>query len=163
MWMLVGLLVNMAPVDRIALALIVAYGAYYGLVEAAGRPGLPPPGRTWQVPSQWVDNAPGWRRILVWGSLLGPGFATRNPYAGFGLLLLVVASIGNLPAGVALAAVLGLGHSAGRAAALLRDTRRIAAADYLQAVVGSIRWRTFDGLALLAVAGAAVMTISLRW
>ncbi len=162
LWMLVGVAANVAPVSSIALVLVIAYGAYYGLVESAGRPGLPPPGRTWQVPSRWVDTAPRWRRILVWGSLLGPGFATRNPYAGFGLLPLILGSIGSLRLGVAAGALLGLLHSAGRASALLRDTRRSADADYLQSVMRSIRWRTLDGLALLAATGIAVMTIALR-
>lgn len=160
--MLVGLIVNAAPLSHIALALTIGYGAYYGLVESAGRTGLPPPGRSWQVPSRWVDKAPGWRRILVWGSLLGPGFATRNPYAGFGMLPLVVGSIGSLRPGIAVAALLGLLHSAGRAAALLRDTRRTPDADYLRVVMKSIRWRTADGLVLLAVAAVALMTIVFR-
>ncbi len=159
--MLAGLLANAAPVSRAALAVIVVYGAYYGLVEATGRPGLPPPGRTWQVPPQWVDGGPGWRRALVWGSLLGPGFATRNPYAGFGLLLLIVAAVGDLRPGVALAAAVGLLHAAGRAIALLRDTRRAGSGDYLESVMRSLWWRTADGLALLTVAGVATMTLVL--
>lgn len=161
-WMLVGLLATMAPAGRIALTLTAAYAACYGLAETAGLPGWRPPGRSWQVPSQWVGNAPRWRRILIWGSLLGPGFATRNPYAGFGLLPLVVAAVGSPQPGVVLAASLGLLHGAGRAAALLRDTRRAADASYLSAVTGAIRWRTLDGLALLLVAGAATMTIAIR-
>jgi hypothetical protein len=164
--MLVGLVTNAVPVSRAALALIIVYGAYYGLIETAGRPGLPPPGRTWQVPSQWVDGAPRWRRTLVWGSLLGPGFATRNPYAGFGLLLLAVAAIGNLRLGVMVAAALGLLHALGRAAALLRDTARLGGrgggetGDYLQSVIRTLRWRMLDGLAMLAVAGMATVMIA---
>lgn len=161
MWALLGLL-NLAPLSRPAPVLIVAYGTYYGLVEATGQRGLPPPGRTWQVPAEWVRAIPNWRRTLVWGSLLGPGFATRNPYAGFALLPLVVASIGNVWIGIWLAATLGFLHSTGRALALLRDMRDIASADYMQSVMRSMRWRTFDGLALLAITGAAVMTIAFR-
>lgn len=161
-WALLGLLVNLAPLSGPALALTIAYGTYYGLLEVAGRPGLRPPSTRWQVPAKWVDHVPKWRRILVWGSLLGPGFATRNPYAGFGLLPLAVASMGDVRAGVAFAAVVGVLHSTGRALALLRDARGIASSDYLQSVMRSIRWRTFDGLALLAVTGGAVMTIALR-
>jgi hypothetical protein len=161
-WTLLGLLLNLVSLSGFALPLIAAYGAYYGLTEATGRPGLPPPGRAWQVPARWVDNAPKWRRTLLWGSLLGPGFVTRNPYAGFGLLTLAVASVGDLRAGIALAAAVGLLHSTGRALALLRDVRDIASADYLQAVMRSLRWRALDGLGLLAAAGIAVMTIALR-
>jgi hypothetical protein len=166
--MLVGLAANAVPARRAALALIIAYGAYYGLIETAGRPGLPPPGRTWQVPSRWVDGAPRWRRTLVWGFLLGPGFATRNPYAGFGLLVLAVAAIGNLRLGMMVAAALGLLHAAGRAAALLRDAARLEGrgggetGDYLHSVIKTLHWRMLDGLAMLAVAGAATVVIVLH-
>jgi hypothetical protein len=158
-WALLGLLVNLAPLNLAALALIAAYGAYYGRIEAFGLPGLPPPSRTWQVPAPWVDHAPKWRRIAVWGSLLGPGFATRNPYAGFGLLPLIVASVGEVRVGIAFAAVIGFLHAAGRALALLRDVRRIASADYMLSVMRSIRWRAFDGLELLTVTGVAIATL----
>ena len=161
-WALAGLLAGLVPAGPAALALIVVYAAYYGLIETTGRPGLPPPGRSWQVPARWVDRAPRWRRILVWGSLLGPGFATRNPYAGFGLLPLAVLAAGGPRAGVALAASLGLLHAAGRVAALLRDARRAADGGHLLAVMRSIRWRTWDGLALLLVAGAGGVTLAVR-
>jgi hypothetical protein len=161
-WALVGLLASVVPIRLPALGLTVGYGIYYGLIETVGRTGLPPPGRSWQVPSQWVDSAPRWRRILVWGSLLGPGFATRNPFAGFGLLVLVVCTVGNLRLGVALAAALGLLHSLARAVALLRDARRSGATDYLEMVARSMRWRTLDGLALLTIAGAAAITLVLH-
>ena len=157
-WALVGVLANVAPIRVAALGLTAAYGACYGLIEVAGHPGLPAPGRSWQVPSKWVDNTPRWRRILIWGSLLGPGFATRNPYAGFGLLVLVVCTVGNIQLGVALAVALGLLHSLARAFALLRDIRQ-PVTDYLDLVARSMRWRTIDGLILLAAAGAATTTI----
>jgi hypothetical protein len=161
-WALAGLLANLAPIKLAALGLTIAYGLYYGLTETAGRTGLPPPGRAWQVPSQWVHDVPRWRKILTWGALLGPGFATRNPYAGFGLLLLVVCSMGSIPTGVALAATLGLLHALARAAALLRDARQTGATDYLDRVMRSMRWRTLDGLALLTIAGGATMTVVLH-
>jgi hypothetical protein len=40
--------------------------------------------------------------------------------------------------------------------------RGIDSADHLQSVMRSIRWRTVDGLALLIIAGLAIMTIALR-
>jgi hypothetical protein len=154
-WMLVGLLANIAPVSIAALLLIVLYGTFYGLVEAAGRGRPAAPGSGWQVPSAWVRNVSQRRRMWVWGTLLGPGFATRNPYAGFGFLLLAVAAVGDLRDGVLLAAVIGIAHGTGRALALLRDVRLIKAADYLQAVLKAMYWRMFDGYALLAAAGVA--------
>lgn len=155
-WMLFGLLVNIAPLSTASLILIVLYGGFYGLIEAAGRARPAAPGSGWQVPSAWVRGVSRRRRMWVWGTLLGPGFATRNPYAGFGFLLLAVAAVGDLRDGVLLAAVIGIAHGAGRALALLGDVRLINAADYLQAVLKAMYWRMFDGYALLAAAGAAL-------
>ena len=101
----------------------MAYGGYYGATEVSGRRGLPPPGRAWQVPQTMLIDAPVRRRVLVWGALLGPGFATRNPYAGFGLLPLAVASMPGTGAGLAAGAAVGLAHGTARAVALLRDVR----------------------------------------
>jgi hypothetical protein len=158
-WGTLGLLVNLAPLSRWALALIVAYGTYYGVMETTGRSGLPAASTRWQVPAEWVDHAPRWRRVLVWGSLLGPGFATRNPYAGFGLLPLAVASLGTIRAGITLAVLIGIVHAIGRSLALLRDIRDVGSADYLFSVMRSMRWRSLDGLGLLAAAGIATMNL----
>jgi hypothetical protein len=162
LWTVLGLLLNLAPVRLPALVLLAGYAMYYGLIETADRPGPPAPGRTWQVPAAWVNGAPPWRRILVWGALLGPGLATRNPYAGFAMLPLAVASAGGPRAGIALAAGIGFVHAAGRVLGLLRDMRGIASADYLLAVLNSMRWRTIDGAALLVMAGLAVSVLALR-
>lgn len=162
-WALLGLLVSLVPLSRVSLAMIIGYGIYYGVAEAMRWPGLRPPGRNWQVPGKWVAGRSASWRILVWGSLLGPGFATRNPYAGFWVLPLTVTAVGSLRFGVAFAAALGLLHAGGRAAALLRDVRSAASADYLNSVLRSMHWRAFDGLALLAIGGAAISMMALHW
>lgn len=131
-------------------------------MEAVGRPRPAPPGVPWQVPSPWVTGVSRWRRVLTWGALLGPGFATRNPYAGFGVLPLGVAAVGSVRSGVAVAVGIGIAHGGGRAVALLRDVRRVTTADYLQSVLRSLYWRTFDGFALLMVSGAAVLVCVFR-
>jgi hypothetical protein len=100
------------------------------------------------------------RRLLVWGAILGPGFLTRNPYAGFGLLPFTVAAM-RLAGGwacLALAAVIGLAHGSARAIALLRDVSHGApgsAAGQLDLLLKTVYWRRFDGVVLLAVAAAA--------
>ncbi len=96
--------------------------------------------------------------MWVWGALLGPGLATRNPYAGFGLLVLATAAVAGLRDGVLVAVAIGVAHAAGRAAGLLRDVRTIDARDYMQAVVRTMYWRVFDGYALLVFAGLALVT-----
>jgi hypothetical protein len=183
-WALAGLglgaLGELVPgVRAIALAAVAAYGGYYGATELAGWRGLAPPGRSWQVPQTMLLDAPPRRRVLVWGALLGPGFATRNPFAGFGLLPLAVAAMPGAGAAAALGATIGLAHGTARAAALLRDVRELDRAPaavmrlavvtagpgggpevlptHLDMLLKTIYWRRFDGAVLLAVAatGAA--------
>ncbi len=162
-WAVLGLLLNALPLSLAALPLIVAYGACYGVTESAGRARPAPPGSRWQVPQTMVAGVSRRRRVLVWGSVLGPGFATRNPYAGFGLLPLAVAAVGSIPAGIALAAVIGVAHGTGRALALLRDAREALAGDHLRMILKSLYWRTFDGFALLVVSGAAAVACLYRF
>jgi hypothetical protein len=157
-----GLGVGPRGLSLAALIAMAGYGACYGLAEVTGRPALRPPGSRWQVPQSFVKGASRGRRLLIWGSVLGPGFATRNPYAGFGLLPLAVAAAGSLPAAVALAAAVGVAHGAGRAVALLRDAGSRAAADPMRLVLRSLRWRRLDGVALLAVAALAVVAAVVR-
>ena len=131
-WALLGLglgaLGLVLPGSRgIALAAAAAYGGYYGAIELSGRRGLPAPGRPWQVPQTMLIDASPRRRVLVWGMLLGPGFATRNPFAGFGLLPLVLAAMPGIGPGVALGAIVGLAHGAARGASLVRDVRELTA------------------------------------
>jgi hypothetical protein len=161
-WIMLGLLVNLLPLSLIALVLMTGYGVFYGVLEASGKARPAPPGSRWQVPSEWVRGVSRRRRFVVWGSLLGPGFATRNPYAGFWLLPLAVAAVGNVGYGVLLAAAIGAAHSTGRALGLLRDVQRVDVNSYLQSALRSMYWRKADGLALLATAGAAAMTYAHR-
>jgi len=160
--MTLGLLVNLLPLSTVALVVMAGYGVFYGVLEAGGTARPAPPGSRWQVPSEWVRGVSRRRRFVVWGSLLGPGFATRNPYAGFWLLPLAVAAVGNIGYGVVLAAAIGAAHSTGRALGLLRDVKEVEVNSYLQSTLRSMYWRMADGLALLAVAGAAVITCAHR-
>ena len=160
--MTLGLLANLLPLSAIALVVMAGYGVFYGILEAGGIARPPPPGSRWQVPSEWVRGVSRRRRFVVWGSLLGPGFATRNPYAGFWLLPLAVGAVGTIGYGVLLAAGIGAAHSTGRALGLLRDARDADVNSYLQSTLRSMYWRMADGFALLAAAGAAAMTYAHR-
>jgi hypothetical protein len=154
-WALLGAALGALPVSRPALVLTAAYAVCYGATEVAGRRWPRAPGTSWQVSQTMVVNAPAWRRILIWGSVLGPGFATRNPYAGFWLLPLLVASAGGVRAAAFLGAAVGLAHATGRALALLRDAGPAAGRDPMAIVLASMRWRIVDGVVLLLIAGAA--------
>jgi hypothetical protein len=159
-WAAAGLLLNLVPLSHVAVVLIVVYCVAYGITGLAGVTSPRPPGSGWQVPQHLVAGASRPRRILVWGAVLGPGFATRNPYPGFALLVLVIAAVGDVGTGVLAAAAIGIAHGTGRALALLRDTRRVSASDYLNTVMRAMRWRTFDALALLAIGAVVVASLA---
>jgi hypothetical protein len=160
--MALGLLLNLLPLSTVALVLMAGYGVFYGVLEAGGRARPAPPGSRWQVPAEWVRGVSRRRRFVVWGSLLGPGFATRNPYAGFWILPLAVATVGNLGYGVLLAAAIGAVHGTGRELGLLHGVKDVDVSSYLQSTLRSMYWRMADGFALLAAAGVAAMTFAYR-
>jgi hypothetical protein len=162
-WALLGLALAAPRLTGIALAAVAAYGGCYGAAEISGRGGLPPPGRSWQVPQTMLIGASPRRRVLVWGAILGPGLLTRNPYAGFGLLPLAAAAMPGAGAGMALGAAIGLAHGTARAAALLRDVRELSLVPagpapawmpptHLGLLLKTIYWRRLDGAVLLAAA-----------
>lgn len=165
LWMVVGAALTMLPLQRAAISLAVVYAAFYGAVEATVRlrRKLSAPGSKWQVPSRWVINVSRARRIIVWGSVLGPGFFTRNAYAGFALLPLIVASMGSVPVGIAVGGAIGLTHGMSRAIALVRDARLAATADYLGTTLKAMTWRMIDGLVLLLIAGVGISAAIHVW
>jgi hypothetical protein len=149
----IGLAVSALPLATVARVAVIAYGFGYGSCESLGLPWPPAPGRRWQVPQELMIAAAPRRRLLVWGTILGPGFLTRNLYAGFAALVLLVAGLGGgVKAGVLLAVLIGIGHGSGRALALLAAVAR-PLQDPMLMLMRSLRWRVLDGLMLLAVAG----------
>ena len=183
-WGVIGLVLGWLPLSRAALVAMAVYGLVYGAAEITGRPILRAPGTGWQVPQTMLLGARPGRRVLVWGALLGPGLATRNPYAGFGALPLAVAAARGPVAGLAAGAVVGAAHGTARAAALLRDVRELKAQrppapvsagqvragqvptgtvltaapripTHLDLLLRTVRWRRIDGVLLLGLAVAA--------
>ncbi len=161
--LVLGALGLAAPaVAAAALAVAVVYGFGYGVTESSGRAWPRAPGSNWQVPQRMLVGAGPRRRLLVWGLYLGPGFLTRNPYAGFGMTVVLVGCAARPLAGLLVAAGAGAAHGSGRALALLRDAR-VRAADPFELLLTSLRWRTLDGLALLMVGGAAIVGCGFRF
>lgn len=159
-WLGIGATLDALPLGREAFYLLLAYCAYYGALELGGNGALAAPSRRWQVPQVMVVNRSPRRRIIVWGSVLGPGILTQNPYAGFGALLIAVAAIDDLPTGAIVAVGIGVAHGAGRAVALLRGAKRASRSDYLEAVLRSMYWRRVDGAALLILCGLTATSFS---
>ena len=161
--LVLGALVLAAPAAAsAALAVAVVYGFGYGVIELSGRAGPRAPGSNWQVPQRMLVGAGTRRRVLVWGLYLGPGFLTRNPYAGFGMTVVLVACAARPLTGLLVAAGAGAAHGSGRALALLRDAR-VRAAEPFELLLTSLRWRMLDGLALLMVGGAAIAGCAFRF
>jgi hypothetical protein len=165
-WATVGLVLSILvlAVHGIATAAIVAAAAYawgYGLAEICGSAWPPAPGSRWQVPQGLMIGASRRRRVLVWGSILGPGFLTRNPYAGFGILPVLVATSASIPAGILVGGLVGAAHAAGRGAALMRDSASPQDQPFAL-LLRSLRWRVLDGFGLLMVAGAAMVIAGFR-
>jgi hypothetical protein len=151
-WAVIGLALSAVPLATVARVAVIGYGFGYGICESLGLPWPPAPGRGWQVPQELMIAAAPRRRVLVWGAILGPGFLTRNLYAGFAALVLLVAASGSVKAGVLLAVLIGIGHGSGRALALLAAVAR-PLQDPMLILMRSLRWRVLDGLMLLAEAG----------
>ncbi|HUA41022.1 MAG TPA: hypothetical protein VMA32_05635 [Streptosporangiaceae bacterium] len=160
-WAMLGLLFGVLPIATAAAVAAAVYGAGYGVVEASGMARPAAPGRRWQVPQDLLLGGSGRRRVLLWGAILGPGLLTRNPYASFGMLVVLAATAGGFPAGVVVAALIGAAHASGRALAVLRDSARPQDEPFAL-LLRSLRWRVLDGMALLAVAGAAFVTAGYR-
>ena len=166
-WAAIGLVLGAAAMAAhvlvTAVVLVAAvYACGYGTAEICGSPWPAAPGRRWQVPQDLMIGTSGTRRVLLWGAILGPGLLTRNPYAGFGVLPVLVAAAGQLPAGIALAGLVGAAHGVGRGAALLRDSADRQPQQPFAMLLRSLRWRVLDGLALFMVAGAAILTVGFR-
>ncbi len=171
-WAGLGLVLGALPVAAGALVVAVVYGFGYGVIEASGRARPRAPGSNWQVPQRVLIGAGTGRRVLIWGFALGPGFLTRNPYAGFGMIVVLVGCAGRPLAGLLAGAGAGVAHGFGRALALLRDGRvrdgrvrdgRVRAAEPFELLLTSVRWRMVDGYALLVVAGVAVVSCGFRF
>ncbi len=161
-WAVLGLLLGALPVAAGALVAAAAYGLGYGVIEAAGRARPRAPGSNWQVPQHVLIGAGARRRVLIWGAALGPGFLTRNPYAGFGMIVILVGCAGHPVTGLIVAGAAGVAHGSGRALALLRDAR-VRASDPFELLLTLVRWRMLDGFALLMVAGTAAVGCGIRF
>jgi len=110
----------------------------------------------WQVPSHWIRGRPAIVQTLIWGTSLGPGLVTRNPYAGIWLLPFLIVLDRNLPMTLFVGIAVGAVHGGARAVGVLRNRSCIStdADAYLKIMGAQQRWQYLDGLALLLAAGA---------
>ncbi len=158
---LAGLL-SWLPVSPVWLTLIgLVYALGYGITEALGLP-VRSPTIAWQVPQSWVVGHTRVGRTLIWGSVLGPGLLTINPYASFWLLpilVTIVASTHPLLPIASFGLLVGSAHGAGRVLGIWRNERQQQAqcgssATTFTIMTRQVWWRLLDGRLLLAAAGA---------
>lgn len=152
-WGGLGLLAGQVSVRWIAAALILPYALYFGVRESwGGTTGLPIPSSRWQVPMTFVRKR---RWVLLpwaWGVFLGPGFATRNPYAGFALLPVLVTAATTGGTAAVLGCAIGAAHATARAAAVTRDASR-GGVQFSDALLRFFVWQKVDGCLILGIFG----------
>jgi hypothetical protein len=133
--------------------LALAYALYFGLGEILEfrrlRLSL-----AWQVPSHWIRGRPAIVQTLIWGTSLGPGLITRNPYAGIWLLPFLVVLDRSLHMTIVVGMAAGAAHGGARAIGVLRNRNCMSTDAYLKIMGAQQRWQYLDGLALLLAAGA---------
>lgn len=135
--------------------LALAYALYFGLGEMLEfhrlRLSL-----AWQVPSHWIKGRPAIVQTLIWGTSLGPGLVTRNPYAGIWLLPFLIVLDRSLLMTLVVGIAVGAAHGGARAIGVLRNRSCMStdADAYLKIMGAQQRWQYLDGLALLLAAGA---------
>jgi hypothetical protein len=93
-------------------------------------------------------------QTLTWGSVLGPGLVTRNPYAGMWLLPLLIVLQHDLFTAVVSGATVGIAHGSARAFGILRNRKhQNDSCAPILILASQWRWQFMDGLALLGIAG----------
>jgi hypothetical protein len=130
------------------------YAVVFGLLEAAGIP-FRSLGSAWQIPAQWLKRRSVMTQTLIWGVTLGPGFLTRNPYAGMWLILLLLPLQHSFPALVLAGGIVGATHGASRVAGIIYNHRHLDNVALLT-VLAQARWRIADGMMLLFIAGGLI-------
>jgi hypothetical protein len=162
-WGLLALVVHpLASLSQWWLLAALVYALIFGLSEALALP-LRSPSLTWQVPAQWLRNRPASVQTLIWGITLGPGFVTRNPYAGMWLLPLFLAFNQPLLASVGIGIAIGIAHGGSRSFGILAARSKLDACGSI--ILTQWRWRVTDGLLLLFGSGylaVSVLTIFLE-
>ena len=158
-WGILGIV--LWPLNNIPLLMplvALVYALLFGLLETLGLP-FRALGLAWQVPSGWINGRSAIMRALTWGSLLGPGFVTRNPYAGMWLLPLLVVFNHSLPVAAIAGMAVGGVHGGARALGVLSNGRHMVMemdTEFAEfRILGAqMRWQYVDGLILLLAAGA---------
>jgi hypothetical protein len=152
-WGAIAIIVH--PLTRVSMLMLLAGGIYalvFGSLEVLAIP-FRQLSSTWQVPAQWLQGRSALAQSLIWGVALGPGLATRNPYAGMWLLPVLLMVNSNLWIDMGIGVLIGLTHGGARALEVLKMRRNVPACGLEFTLLTQWRWRVADGLLLLVGAG----------
>src|SRR5450631_3763804 len=119
--------VILQPLSHYALVIALFTGCYaliWGIGEVFGFP-LPIPGLTWQVPAAWLKGQSEGMQAFIWGCCLGPGLLTRNPYAGMGILPLLLMLSHNQFQAIGVGIAIGVAHGGGRVIGVFINRRKL--------------------------------------
>ena len=161
-WGVLAILVHpLTHLTQIMLLVAWMYALVLGLLEALAIP-FRPLSLNWQVPAQWLQGRSAFVQTLIWGAALGPGFVTRNPYAGIWLLPVLLTLNQHFFTNLGIGIVIGTAHGCTMAIGVLLTRQNLDTCG--SGILMQWRWRVADGLILLFGAGsftAAVLTILL--
>lgn len=162
-WALIGGIVwPLHSVWVVILAIGVAYAFLYGASESLGLR-LQGPSFDWQVPLDWV-RAPRMNLMLMWGVTLGPGLATRNPFASLWILIPLLALMPSEGSSLTIGALVGLVHGLARASSVLALASEVGPGtagnvDVTRRHLDKLRLRQYDGLLLLVLGGILLIRL----
>lgn len=129
------------------------YALVFGLLETLAVP-VQQLGLAWQVPAQWLRGRSALAQTLIWGTTLGPGLMTRNPYAGMWLLPILLTISQHFWVNVGIGILIGLAHGSARALGIARLHNNLGACEVGITLLMQWRWRVADGCLLLLAAGS---------
>jgi hypothetical protein len=140
------------PFFSLGMACLYAY--WFGVRETYAVPCLVP-SLAWQVPARWLKGRPVAKQILIWGFFLGPGFLTRNPYAGIWALPFLIALQRQLLSAIVIGVAIGILHGGLRAISILHMSQKqdLSSCTLHYAMGIQWHWQFMDGLYLLLTAG----------
>lgn len=152
-WTVVALLMSWVTPSGAALTAALVFAAAYGITQLTMIP-VPVPTLPFGTPSSWLRGRGSRAQAAIWGATLGPGFATRNPYAGMWLAVLALGVIDPVVHASVVGCVAGAGHGFARSVGIALNIRRRATP--FEVMAARMHWRLVDGVALIGAAGVIV-------
>jgi hypothetical protein len=156
-WLVLGGISGSVHLSIVSRSVAVAYAAVFGIAEVMWLR-LSPPSSSWGVPARWVRGRGMGSRTVIWGTALGPGLITKNPYAGMWLLPLLMWSATGAIAGAVVGLGAGLAHGSMRAWGVRSNARKGGGSHAI--MLRQLYWRYVDGAVLLFA--AAALAVSMR-